>query len=254
MAVDEALLEGVERKQSRPWLRLYAWEPPCVSIGYAQPSADIDHTRLAALGWDWVRRPTGGRAILHTDELTYSIVALGSDPRLAGGVLESYQRISLALLQALHSLEIPSQSIPNRLTLGSKAGGPVCFEAPSNYEIVSQGKKIIGSAQARRKEAVLQHGSFPLWGDLTRITEVLAFENEHERTHAATSLLAHATTAEMVLGKPLSWQAVVQAFVSAFQSELNLELVPVALSAVESGRARELVQEKYLHPAWLERI
>ena len=89
MAVDEALLEAVGSNQSLPCLRLYAWEPPCLSIGYAQPFADIDRSRLADFGWDWVRRPTGGRAILHADELTYSVIAPLDEPRVSGSVLES---------------------------------------------------------------------------------------------------------------------------------------------------------------------
>jgi lipoate-protein ligase A len=96
MAVDEVLLDAVGKNQALPSLRLYSWEPPCLSIGYAQPFIDIDHKRLSDLGWDWVRRPTGGRAILHTDELTYSVVAPLTEPRVSGGVLERYQRLSKA--------------------------------------------------------------------------------------------------------------------------------------------------------------
>ncbi|HEX9617401.1 MAG TPA: hypothetical protein VGA03_08280, partial [Anaerolineales bacterium] len=96
MAVDEAILEAVGRGQADPTLRLYAWSPPCLSLGYAQPSSDVDLPQLHALGWDLVRRPTGGRAILHTDELTYAVIAPLSEPRLAGSVLESYQSLSQA--------------------------------------------------------------------------------------------------------------------------------------------------------------
>jgi len=254
MAVDEAILEGVEAHKSPPCLRLYAWQPPCLSIGYAQPKSDIDFPRLHALGWDWVRRPTGGRAILHTDELTYSVIAPAADPRVAGGVLESYQRLSAALLAALHTLNLNAQSQPDRISTTNQANGAVCFEVPSNYEIVIQGKKIIGSAQARRKNAVLQHGTFPLWGDLTRITEVLSFEDEQSRHRAATRLLSHATTAETVLDNRLTWDETAQAFIHGFQSELDLKLIPADLSPEEKKRAEVLVHEKYAHPSWLERI
>ncbi len=149
---------------SLPTFRLYSWEPACLSIGYAQPCADIDFQRLSDRGWNWVRRPTGGRAILHTDELTYSIIAPLAEPRVAGGVLESYQRFSRALLTALHALNIPAEAHPIRTTSDAQANAAVCFEVPSNYEIVVNGKKLIGSAQARRKNGVLQHGSLPLSG------------------------------------------------------------------------------------------
>lgn len=254
MAVDEAVLEAVEQNMVPPSLRLYAWKPPCLSIGYAQPCSDIDHASLRAHGWDWVRRPTGGRAILHTDELTYAVIAPHSDPRVSGDVLESYRRLSAALLTALRVLNIPAESHLNSQVPRNQDNGAVCFEVPSNYEIVVNGKKLIGSAQARRKKAVLQHGTLPLWGDLTRITQVLAFTDEKTRSDAANRLLSHATTAEMVLGASLSWENAVQAFRSAFQSELNLELIPADLSAQEIEHAEKLVQEKYTHPSWLERI
>jgi len=254
MAVDEAILESVEKDITPPSIRLYAWEPACISIGYAQTSADIDHARLSALGWDWVRRLTGGRAILHTDELTYSLAAHISDPRVSGGVLESYQRLSCALLTALHTLHIPAETHPNRTPVRNQENGAVCFEVPSNYEIVVQGKKLIGSAQVRRKNAILQHGSFPLRGDLTRIIQVLAFSDEQNRNDAAIRLLSHATTAEAVLGSEISWQEVLNAFMVGFQTELNMELTRSELSDHEIIRAKELVQEKYTHPSWLERI
>ena len=84
-----------------PTLRLYAWEPACLSLGHAQPFADVDMARLKAHGWDVVRRVTGGRAILHTDELTYSVTGSAEEPVLAGGVLESYNRLAQALLFAI---------------------------------------------------------------------------------------------------------------------------------------------------------
>jgi lipoyl(octanoyl) transferase len=254
MALDEAILEAVEQNLAPATLRLYAWDPPCLSIGYAQPSTDIDFNRLESEGWDWVRRPTGGRAILHTDEFTYSVIAPQSDPRVSGGVLESYRRLSTALLKALHNMNIPAESQQNNQVERNQGDAAVCFEVPSNYEIVVKGKKLIGSAQARRKNAVLQHGTFPLWGDLIRITQVLAFSNDQERDTAATRLLSHATTAERILGEKLDWDTVVTAFISGFQSELNLQLIPGSTSDQEIMRTKLLIQEKYQHMSWLNRI
>jgi lipoate-protein ligase A len=254
MAVDEALLETAGQGLSFPCLRLYSWEPPCLSIGYAQPSSDVDRQRLSDLGWDWVRRPTGGRAILHTDELTYSIVASLSEPRLSGSVLESYQRLSKALLAALHSLGLPAEAHPIHPSTTNQANVPVCFEVPSNYEIVIAGRKLIGSAQARRKDGVLQHGTLPLWGDLTRITDVLIYSDHQALIDAAARLLSHATTVESVLGYRIDWDAAAHAFIEGFQSELDLELLEGKLSEQELMRADELMQEKYSRPSWLERI
>jgi lipoate-protein ligase A len=253
MAVDEAILEHVGRLESLPTLRLYAWEPACLSLGYAQPYADVDEACLRERGWEVVRRPTGGRAILHIDELTYSVIAPPDDPRVAGSLLESYNHLAVALLAAVHSLGLPVEmkegSSPIRET-----PNPVCFEVPSAYEITFQGKKLIGSAQARRKEGVLQHGSLPLNGNLARITQALAFIDESARQNAARRLLERAATVEMVLGRPVSWIEAAKAFIKAFEEKLNLSLVEDVLSESEQKRTEILICEKYNHPEWMKRV
>ncbi len=255
MAVDEAILESSGRGEVPPTLRLFAWAPPCLSLGYAQPVGDADRQRLEDRGWGLVRRPTGGRAILHTDELTYSVVGPADEPRLIGSVLESYRRLSAALLDALHRLDVPAQAkAAHSLPAGSDRKAAVCFEVPSNYEITVNGKKLIGSAQARRKEGVLQHGSLPLCGDLTRITQALAFADEDARARAAQRLLARAVTVEMVLGHPVTWEAAAQAYIAAFQCTLDLELQPAELTPFEQARAIELVREKYGNEEWTGRV
>lgn len=256
MAVDEAILEHIHSsRQNRalPTLRLYAWAPACLSLGHAQPFADVDTLRLNRHGWDVVRRATGGRAILHTDELTYSVTGSAADPVLAGGVLESYNRIAQALLLALRNLGLPVE-IKEGKTSDSAIPNPVCFEVPSTYEITVAGKKLIGSAQARKKEGVLQHGSLPLTGDLSRICQALVFEDEPARAGAAQRLLARATTVESALGGAVTWDMAARAFVEAFEAQLGICFEPGELSASEVRRAEELVREKYAHPSWTERV
>jgi lipoate-protein ligase A len=252
MAVDEAILGTAGRGQALPTLRLYAWNPPCLSLGYAQPFADVDVERLNARGWDIVRRATGGRAILHTDELTYSVTAPLNHPLMQGTILESYQRLAKALVAGVRLLGIPVEMAEDAPATGA-AKGPVCFEAPSAYEIVTGGKKLIGSAQARKREGVLQHGTFPLTGDLTRITQVLFFPDEQTRAAAGAKLLQRATTAEAVLGRQIAWETAAQATVESFQRELGISLERGDLSGEEVARAEDLLQNKYAHPSWTER-
>jgi lipoyl(octanoyl) transferase len=270
MAVDEAILEAAGRQLAPPTLRLYAWSPPCLSLGFAQPATDVDFQALKSRAWDIVRRPTGGRSILHTDELTYSVSGPYSEPRLAGSVLESYQRLSAALLEALRLLSIPAQAHLELARPGSEQSqskrtsenGPVCFEMPSSYEITAKGKKAIGSAQSRKQEGVLQHGSLPLTGDLTRILQVLVIPEDHEnepgqepaRLRAARRLRERAITAEECLGLPVAWETAAQAFVTAFSRVLNLELQPAELTPAENQRAEELVLSKYAHPDWTLKV
>jgi lipoate-protein ligase A len=262
MAIDEAILEAVGRAEVMPTLRFYAWLPACLSLGYAQPFSDADLLALRESGWDLVRRPTGGRAILHVDELTYSVIGPESDQRLAGGVLTSYANLSKPLLNGLRNLGVPAEAveIPGLTSqAGTPAGNsrnhnPVCFEAPSNYEITVGGKKLVGSAQARRKEGVLQHGSLPLHGDLTRIIRALSFSDQEKRQRAAERLLERATTVQMVTGEILDWERAADAFAAAFKETLNLELIPQELSQAETERAQILAEEKFRNPEWTEKI
>lgn len=252
--MDEAILEAVGQGSVLPTLRLYSWEPPCLSIGFAQPMKDVDLAALNACGWGLVRRPTGGRAILHTDELTYSVIAPLDEPRVAGRVLESYSRLSQALLNALGRLNLSARADENYAPAAtSSSAGAVCFEAPSNYEITVNAKKLIGSAQARRREGVLQHGSLPLYGDLTRITRVLSFVDENARSAAAQRLLAHAATVEMI-GKQISWETAAQAFTDAFCETLQINFQEGSLTAQELQRAADLAALKFNHASWTERI
>ena len=253
MAVDEAILEHSGRGASIPTLRLYAWEPACLSLGHAQPFSDVDVERLKQRGWEVVRRATGGRAILHTDELTYSVIAPNDEPRVAGTVLESYNRLAQALLLAVKNLDL-SVELKEGKAYGNDMPNPVCFEVPSTYEITVDGKKLIGSAQARKKDGVLQHGSLPLTGDLSRICQVLSFENEAARANASKRLLARAATVESALGCAVTWKIATQAFIRAFEVQLGLRLERGELSESESKRTAELFHEKYDHSSWTERV
>ena len=258
MAVDAAILEQVIEGSSPPTLRFYDWDPACLSLGFSQGFADVDEEARAARGWDAVRRPTGGRAILHTDELTYSVIGPSADPRLAGGVLESYKRLSEALMLSLMLLGLPVEQQPMHVAAGINNGtdqldNPVCFEVPSDYEITLHGKKIIGSAQARRKGGVLQHGSLPLKGDIARITEVLRYPSEERRRQAAERVRARAATVAEGLGRPVSFLQAADAFIRGFTETLNIEFVEGELSEQERQAAERWLAERYAAPAWTQR-
>jgi lipoate-protein ligase A len=253
MALDEAILEATTEKKSLPTLRLYSWSPPCLSLGHAQPISQIDLDRLQAFKWDIVRRPTGGRAILHADELTYSIAAALDNPHLAGGVLESYKHISQGLVRALRQLNVEIEIQPEVKLSTDEREQAICFELPSSYEITAKGKKLIGSAQVRRRGGVLQHGSLPLGGDLTRICLVLSYPDEEQRTMAASRLQDRATTLEELLGFTIPWQDAADAMVAGFTEALQIHLEPQNLSKEELARADRLCRDKYERQDWVEK-
>lgn len=250
MALDEAIQQCVGEGVSPLTLRLYAWQPACLSIGYAQPLADVDQARLQALGWDLVRRPTGGKAILHADELTYAITGPAKHPLFAGGILPSYRRLSQPLAKFLLGMELPvvtAEHNPN------STDNPICFQIPAAYEITVHGKKVIGSAQHRKARAVLQHGSIPLTGDLTRICQALSFDHEEHRQQHAHTLKEHAATLEDLRRRMLSWDQAAEHLLKAFSSELGLEFQPSEPSELELEKASKLESARYANPSWSER-
>ncbi len=255
MAVDEVFLYSASQKTTSPTLRLYSWQVPTLSLGYAQKAADVDLDALNERGWQLVRRPTGGKAILHTDELTYSITASSDEPLVSGSLLESYQRISHTLQKALELLGVATfANNQYNLPAGITKNDPVCFKAPSNFEITWNGKKLIGSAQARKLGGVLQHGSLPLYGDLTRINQVLDYETLNDRETASQKLLDHAVTLEGATGRIIPWEACSQAIIDAFSSDCGIDFIPTQISEDEERMAAELMESKYGTQAWNFRL
>src|SRR2546428_7488670 len=158
MAGDGVLRDGVAAGTTPPTLRFYAWTPPCLSLGYFQQIDVVDLEGCRALGVEVVRRPTGGRAILHDRELTYSLALPASVLGHDGGVLASYHRLSLALQDGLRRLGVPATLAPESAS-SPGVHGTACFDRPSAHEILLHGRKLVGSAQMRRGRGVLQHGS-----------------------------------------------------------------------------------------------
>jgi lipoate-protein ligase A len=247
MAVDEAILRAVAAELVPPTLRFYAWEPACLSLGRAQPLADVDLQALQAAGFDLVRRPTGGRAILHADELTYSVVAPQEEPRVAGGIVESYRRLSAGLVCGLERLGVTDLVADERVE-DRRLEGPVCFEVPADYEITVGGRKLAGSAQMRAQRVVLQHGALPLHGDIARICPLLAAHPDPARVRA------RATTTEEALGRPVTWDEAAEAVAAGFVEALNLHLEPGGLTDEERAWADELRAGKYATDEWTRRV
>jgi lipoate-protein ligase A len=243
MAVDEALVAAVANRAVPPTLRFYQWQPACLSLGKRQPLDGVDPARCRSDGVDLVRRPTGGWAILHTDELTYSIAVPPDDPRASGPMLDAYRQLSAGLVAGLRVLGVAAEMNPVS-PLGTHNASAACFEVPSAYEITVAGQKLVGSAQARPAGRVLQHGSLPLHGDMGRVASYLWFEGEDEREHLRTHLRARATTLAAALGHPVSFAAAAAALSAGFATALDLDLVPGALTpdeqAVATARSADL--------------
>ena len=253
MALDEAILEAVAGLRVAPTLRFYAWNPPCLSIGYAQSVAEANRAAIKREGWDLVRRATGGRAILHTDEITYSITAPVDHPLFANGVLPSYKRISLALISGLEKMGLLPELHVSQPGHPSN-GNPVCFRNPSAFEIMVDGKKLVGSAQLRRAGGILQHGSLPLQGGLGRICLALLYASDHERQQAMREIGQHAISVDGALGDRISWEEAARHLAAGFEETLNLRFSRQEPSEPEIVRAHEILKNRYSHPDWTQRV
>lgn len=243
MAIDEAIMEAVGQGDALPTLRFYQWAPPGLSLGRRQPLQGVDLARLRADGCDVVRRTTGGWAILHTGELTYSVALTTDDPRVAGPILDAYRTLSQGLVEGLALLGVEAVMKPATPS-GTHNLTAACFEVPSAYEITAGGRKLIGSAQARMGTRVLQHGSLPLTGDIALVTRYLAFPDETAREALADHLRERAATLAEVAGRPIPYPEAAEAMRTGFARALNLTLTPGALTPGEVERAAALAAEK----------
>ena len=249
MAIDEALFQAVADGQAPRTLRFYGWNPPAVSLGYAQPQSDVDVDACVRNGIDLVRRPTGGRAILHHNELTYSVVVSANQIPEGNSVMASYRWISRGLLSGLRSLGVDAQmSRPDDgryvAAIPGISHGAACFAKAARCDIVCDNKKLVGSAQVRRNATILQHGSVPI--ELNRGLSRKLFGKSGELQNAI-------GLSEIPGMKDIGFSEVEAAIRSGFEQELEGDLRDGELSEAERRVLQQLVAGKYGREAWLRR-
>lgn len=242
MAVDEAILEAYDRArpQPSPTLRLYAWRPAALSLGQSQRcEGSHDPFVLAEQGIDLVRRPTGGGAVFHEIERTFAVVGALGDPPFCGGVIATYRSIAEAVARGLARLGVAA--VPVEPKGGrSRDIAAACFERLGAWEIVANGRKLVGSAQARRRRAFLQHGSIPIRLDPPRLAAVLGAPVDGSKF----------SDLECALGGAVDPGALDAACVAGFAGAFGVDLIPGSLTEGEALRAAELRCWKYDSMTW----
>jgi lipoate-protein ligase A len=243
MAIDEAVLVGRQAGTSPPTVRFYAWAPPTVSLGYGQPlDRHVDVEACRTLGVGLVRRLTGGSAIYHDGperELTYSVVASDGDVGTRD-LLATYRWIGRALLRGLTSMGTKAEMITV-----VEDDGPTpafCFARTGRFEIESDGRKLVGSAQRRQGGCFLQHGSVLLGVDEPRLRALFPTTPDP---------LSTLTTLDEALGRRPSFDECVEALQTAFEAEHDLVLQPGGLTTEETAEVDHLVTGRYATEAWL---
>jgi lipoate-protein ligase A len=246
MAIDEAILVRHLSGEAPSTLRAFRWSQPSISLGRFQSvEREIAEEVCRRQGVALVRRPTGGRAVYHRDEFTYSIV-IGKRHGVPAGVVAAYAYLAQGLLAALRILGVQAQLSDERV---NKHPSAACFASSTQADLTSGGFKLIGSAQVWKEDALLQQGSLPLDDRAAEFFAMLRFPDESAREE---SLAAYRTkTTPLHTFVPgATWDDVAEAFRAGFSAALHVEFVPGTLSAAEWDLAHQLVEEKYSKLAW----
>ncbi|WP_369041258.1 lipoate--protein ligase family protein [Staphylococcus epidermidis] len=257
MAMDEALLNFVSRGEIDPVIRFYTWNPATLSIGYFQRlQKEIDIDKVKEKGYGLVRRQTGGRGVLHDKELTYSVIVPESHPNMPSTVTEAYKIISQGLLEGFKNLGFETYfAIPRSKEERDKLKQPrssVCFDAPSWYELVVEGRKIAGSAQTRQKGVILQHGSILQDIDIDDLFDMFKFKNERLKAKMKENFVQKAVAINDISNQHITLNEMENAFEAGFKKGLNTDFKPLELTKKQLEEVQEL-EDKYRSEAWMYR-
>lgn len=257
MAMDEALLNFVSRGEIDPVIRFYTWNTATLSIGYFQRlQKEIDIDKVKEKGYGLVRRQTGGRGVLHDKELTYSVIVPESHPNMPSTVTEAYKIISQGLLEGFKNLGFETYfAIPRSKEERDKLKQPrssVCFDAPSWYELVVEGRKIAGSAQTRQKGVILQHGSILQDIDIDDLFDMFKFKNERLKAKMKENFVQKAVAINDISNQHITLNEMENAFEAGFKKGLNIDFKPLELTEKQLEEVQEL-EDKYRSEAWMYR-
>ena len=253
MAIDEAVFISCQHKKSPPTIRFYGWTPPAVSLGYFQKAENaVDLKACARWGIDVVRRLSGGRAVLHHRELTYSVICPEGTPPFTTNILETYKIISECLMSALKELSLDVKWITFRNKHNSSdrthKRTASCFSAPSWYEITVEGKKICGSAQKRGGGVLLQHGSILIEHDAEMLAEVLSSKKGKQALLA--EVYSTTTSINHHLSKKIDFYGLKTLVGEKFETQLGITLQKGELTDYEHTLKDQLLKEKYQNKEW----
>ena len=244
MAMDEALMNWHREGLIPPTIRFYLWENPTLSIGHFQKLNGIHMEAVHDHQVEMVRRMTGGSAVLHADELTYSIVITEKHASIPRSVSEAYYILSKGVVAGYANLGIAvDYAVPE--TEERKTKTAVCFEKSALYEMVVAGKKLSGNAQTRKNGVLLQHGSIPMRIDIDLLFDLFRFPSEVKKQERKRQFFHKATTIDELTGKRHTYADLHAAFHDGFQHGLGISLHPITLSDAQWDEVYKLAQEKY---------
>lgn len=247
MAIDRAILTASDRGQAPATLRLYGWNKPTLSIGYSQNELmDVDRKQCERRNIPIVRRFTGGRALLHQHEFTYSLVASIPHPGFPGNLGGAFCAVSKAVILSLEKAGVDKPEMVGKEKKppgGRQKRSPACFSTSNHWEIRVKGKKLAGSAQRRLNGAFLQHGSILLDKDPELAHSLLRYSSESEKNRVLRTLTSNTLTLNEVLRVNLEWAKLSQCFADGFQETFPGLWKPGALSSLEMELVKNYLEE-----------
>lgn len=249
MALDEALLQWHSEKKIPPTLRFYGWKNPSLTVGHFQNvDKTIDFSGIEKHRCDFVRRLTGGSAVLHDDELTYSIVVSEAHPKIPQTVNQAYFVLSQGILEGYRNLGIEADfALPD---LKERERSAVCFETPAIYEMIVDGKKLTGNAQTRKNGVLLQHGSIPMSFDEVMLFDLFKFSSDRVRERQRERFVQKAISINDITKKKHSYAMLRNAFLAGFQKRLDITTEVFTLSKEQWDYVHFLAKTKYRTTAW----
>lgn len=255
MALDEALLNWHSEGKIPPTIRFYTWDPPTLSIGYFQKvEKEINMEKVREYDLGFVRRPTGGRSVLHDKELTYSVIVSEDHPHMPHSVTEAYRVISQGILEGFKAAGLDAYfAIPRTEEERNELKNPrssVCFDAPSWYELVVEGRKVAGSAQTRQKGVILQHGSIILDIDEQMLFDLFRYPSERVRERMQRNFKNKAVAINALRETPLSIDEAIDIFKHGFEKGLNITLSPYTLTKEEEEEVQMIARRRYENDDW----
>jgi lipoate-protein ligase A len=250
MAIDEAIFRENQRRDTPPTLRFYGWSPPSVSLGYFQETyREIDVEACIRSHIDIVRRPTGGKAVLHEHDITYAVVAKESYPLFPPNILGTYRIISGCISDALSELGINTEMFADGRVSGDDLLKAVCFSSPSNYELLVNKRKICGSAQVRSHGVFLQHGSILLDFDPVKTCALLA-PRDGNRDGQIEKLRETVTSVYEHIDEEITMVMICHVLQKSFEKKLGIEMVEGGLTTEEEALMKHLMKKKYTNNKW----
>jgi lipoate-protein ligase A len=249
MAIDEAILDVHIQGGVLPTVRVYQWDPPALSLGYNQSiEHDVDLAKCQEAGVEVVRRITGGGAVLHARELTYSIVSAVNDG-IPSSIAGSYRFLSQGLIACYKILGLDVELKPGR----NKTRSAACFSVATLADLTYQGRKLAGSAQARRRNTLLQHGSIPIESHADLLFSLLRFSSEMSRQKARSLYNKRMLTLGEAIGKDIDVQDLAESLREGFAHALDIRFYEDSLTEEEIRRSQELASVKYNTHQWNHR-